>query len=256
MMKLWNNGVDTEIEYYPPAPLYFNSEEQTKAVVIFPGGGYVWHAPHEGLGFANFLTAHGYHAFVVTYRVSPHRFPAPLLDARRAVRFARAHAAEYGFDPQKIAVMGSSAGGHLAALLSTYSAPLEGENTDEIDKLDFRPNAQILCYPVICSPNSGVAHVGSYENLLGVTDADKEAALDPSLLADANTPPAFVWHTQTDEVVEVINSYRYGEALRRAGVLAELHVFPEGPHGMGVSLHDPHVGQWTNLLLHWLKKYL
>lgn len=250
-MKLWNTDVDTPIEYFAP-----NTPDTGKAVVIFPGGAYFCHADHEGSGYARFLAAHGYHAFVVTYRLSPRRFPEPLLDARRAVRFARAHAAEYGFDPQKIAVMGSSAGGHLAALVSTYSAPLEGEHTDEIDELDFRPNAQILCYPVICAPDSGIAHTGSYVNLLGVVDPECEATIDPSRLADEHTPPAFIWHTHNDGGVNVINSYRYGEALRRADVPAELHVFPDGPHGMGLSLHEPHVGQWRTLLLNWLAKYL
>lgn len=255
-MKLWNNDIETEIEYVAPNTIAGRTAAQDKAIIVFPGGAYFCHADHEGIGYAQFLAAHGYHAFVVKYRVNPHVFPAPLLDARRAVRFARAHAAEYGFDPQKIAVMGSSAGGHLAALVSTYTAPLDGENTDEIDTLDCRPNAQILCYPVICSPKSGVAHVGSYENLLGFTDAEREAEVDPSLLADEHTPPAFVYHTHTDQAVEVCNTYRYGEALRHAGVLAEVHVFPEGPHGMGLSFHEPHVGQWRALLLNWLERYL
>jgi hypothetical protein len=96
---------------------------------------------------------------------------------------------------------------------------------------------------------------GSRVNELRV-DADREAALDPSLLVTETTPPAFVWHTHTDQAVEVCNTYRYGEALRHAGVLAEVHVFPEGVHGMGLSFHEPHVGQWTPLLLNWLDRYL
>ncbi|MBP3388680.1 MAG: alpha/beta hydrolase, partial [Clostridia bacterium] len=173
--------------------------------------------------------------------------------ARRAVRWVRAHAAEFGLDPQKIAVMGSSAGGHLAALTATYAGTLSDEDIDEIDREDSRPNAQILCYPVIVAPDAeGIAHAGSYENLLGGTDPVREAQLDPARLATEQTPPAFIWHTANDNCVNVINSYRYAEALRRHNVDTEMHIFPHGPHGMALAQGEPHVGQWTGLLFNWL----
>ena len=222
------------------------------AVVIFPGGGYCIRADHEGDGYARFFQSNGISAFVVDYRVAPNAFPAPLLDARRAVRYVRAHAAELGIDPQKIAVMGSSAGGHLAALVSTYTAPLDGETADGLDTVDFLPNAQILCYPVICAPESGVAHVGSYENLLGNPPTVSPMSVDPCQLATGTTPPAFIWHTDDDQTVNVLNSYRYAARLHQLGVSTELHVFPHGRHGLGMTNEIPHVQQWCDLLLNWL----
>lgn len=252
-MQLWKNtpGMCEEI---PEIHAYRPVEILTDAsVVIFPGGGYAGRAPHEGHGYARFLSEKGIHAFVVDYRVAPHRFPLPLLDARRAMRFVRAHAADYGISKNKIAVMGSSAGGHLAAMVSTYTMPLEFENTDAIDVEDFLPNAQILCYPVICSPDSGVAHKGSYYNLIGKRNRTLENALDPVQNVTIATPPAFIWHTADDNCVNVINSYRYASALRQAGVSTELHVFPHGRHGLGLASGLPHVAQWSNLLLNWLE---
>lgn len=220
------------------------------AVIIFPGGAYSHLAAHEGEPYARQLNAWGVTAFVMSYRVAPHRFPAPLQDARNAVRFVRSHAAEYGIDPQKILVMGSSAGGHLAALVSTYRGVLPGE---EHEGEDYRPNGQILCYPVICSPQSGdICHRGSYQNLLGTVESQACSAYDPSLLADAETPPAFLWHTAADTGVSVVNSYRYATVLREHGVSSELHVFPDGYHGLGVAEKYPHVAQWLSLLQQWL----
>ncbi|MBO7292531.1 MAG: alpha/beta hydrolase, partial [Clostridia bacterium] len=164
---LWEGtfpGTATEtpaVTFYPPA-----EKKSDAAVVIFPGGGYHHRAKHEGEGYAEFLNGFGIAAFVVDYRVTPAYFPDPLLDARRAVRFVRANAERFGIDPQKIAVMGSSAGGHLAALVSTYLERIEGEGVDAIDEFDALPNAQVLCYPVISS-DERIAHVGSFRTLLG-----------------------------------------------------------------------------------------
>ncbi len=252
-VQLWENtpGLCEEIpqiRYYQPQKAVTDA-----AVVVFPGGGYGMRAPHEGQAYAEFLEAAGIHTFVVDYRVAPHRFPLPLLDARRAVRWVRAYAAEYGIDKNKIAVMGSSAGGHLAAMLSTYMNPIDHEGADDIDFESFLPNAQILCYPVICAPSSGVAHVGSYDKLLGGSDEVMENALDPSQNVQVNTPPAFIWHTADDNVVSVVNSYRYATFLREAGVPVEMHVFPNGYHGLGLAPNQPHVAQWSHLLINWLR---
>ncbi len=251
-MELWKNipGEHREtptITYYEP-----ENRRGNAAVVIFPGGGYCGRTGHEGAGYAEFLNAAGVPAFVVDYRVAPHSYPLPLLDARRGVRWARAHAEEYGLDPQKIAVMGSSAGGHLAAITATCDESFPEEQTDEIDAVDPRPNAQILCYPVLCAPDGDVSHWPSYQNLIGGKEPVLEAHLDPVKRAKADTPPAFIWHTADDAIVDVINSYRYAEALRRQKVPVELHVFPNGPHGLGVTGSVPHAHQWTGLLVNWL----
>ncbi len=242
--KLWD-GSDVEIVYYRATRRASNA-----AVVILPGGGYTGRAAHEGEGYARLFDTFGMDAFVVSYRVSPNRFPLPLLDARRAVRFVRSKAEELEIAEDKILIMGSSAGGHLAALTSTYLAPIDGEGIDEIDKEDFLPNAQILCYPVISSDES-VSHVGSFKSLLGER-YDERADLSPDLLVSEKTPKAFIWHTASDAAVNVINSYRYATALRMKSVPHEMHIFPEGPHGLGLAYSHPHVAEWTQLLRRWL----
>ncbi|MBQ2719380.1 MAG: alpha/beta hydrolase [Clostridia bacterium] len=221
------------------------------AVLVFSGGGYTHRAKHEGEGFAEMFRDWGMEAFLLSYRVAenpddPPLFPAPLIEARRAMRFLRANAKELGIDGEKISVIGSSAGGHLAAFLSTYRAPLEGEGVDELDAIDPIPNLQILCYPVI-SADERYAHGGTYRKLLGADCPDK-APYSPDLIADEKTPPAFIWHTSTDTSVSVTNSYLYAARLRELGVPCEMHVFPVGGHGLGQAPLLPHVNQWTGLL--------
>ena len=250
-IQLWENvpGLCEEVpvlEYYPA-----ETKTSDATVVICPGGGYAMRAGHEGKGYAEYFNALGMDAFVCEYRVAPHRFPLPLLDIRRSIRYVRAHAAEYGVNPEKIAVMGSSAGGHLAALVSTYTAPVEFEGADELDEVCPLPNASILCYPVVHLPDeTNIAHVGSYKNLLG-EDTDY-AKYSPNLLVNDTTPTAFLWHTSDDAVVNVINSYLYAKALREHNIKHEMHIFPSGYHGLGVATNMPHVAQWTGLLKNWL----
>ncbi len=234
------------LEYYPA-----ENKISDATVVICPGGGYAMRADHEGRGYAEYFNSIGMDAFVCEYRVAPHHFPLPLLDIRRSIRYVRAHAAEYGIDPAKIAVMGSSAGGHLAALVSTYTSPIDFEATDELDKVCPLPNATILCYAVCHMPDeTNVAHVGSYQNLLG--DDTDYAKYSPDLLVSDTTPTAFLWHTSDDNCVNVINSYLYAKALREHGIKHEMHIFPSGYHGLGVAENMPHVAQWTGLLKNWL----
>lgn len=235
------------------------------AVVIFPGGGYAVRAKHEGEGYGRFLAENGFAAFVVDYRVSPHRFPCQLLDARRGIKFARFYAEKYGIDKNKIAVMGSSAGGHLAALASTYFDEIEcGIMQDEIEKEDFIPNAQILCYPVIRILGKEIAHFGTGQNLLG---AERHAScgedFQPDMLVSERTPKAFIWHTAADGAVSVLNSYEYAASLKKHNIDTEMHIFPHGVHGLGICRGDinkadgekvlEHNAQWTELLLNWLR---
>ena len=248
-MYLWENKEkNTKITYYPSAE---RSTDGT--VIIFPGGGYQGLANHEGKGYADFLSENGIDSFVVEYRVSPDRFPLPILDARRAVSFVRANAGSFGINPHRIAVMGSSAGGHLAAMLSTYREPISGENEDETDRADYMPDAQILCYPVIVEPGKGYSHDGSYINLLGKENMAFAHNVDPSENVTPSTPPAFIWHTAEDDCVNVKNSYTYASALRDNDVPVEMHIFPFGNHGMGLASGDPNVSQWTGLLVNWFR---
>lgn len=245
--SLWNGDENkpTLIEWYEP-----EQKRSDSAVVIFPGGGYVNLANHEGAGYAEYLNSIGVTAFVVYYRRFPDLFPLPLLDARRAVRFVRANSRLFGVNEDKILVMGSSAGGHLTALLSTYASPIEGEGVDEIDEKDYLPNGQILCYPVISSDKT-IAHLGSYMHLLGEENTEWEK-YDPELLVHEKTPKAFIWHTAADGGVRVLNSYRYAAALYKKEIPCEMHIFPYGGHGMGLATRNPHIAQWTGLLKNWL----
>ena len=246
---LWEDPTLEEVtlEYYRPLQKSTNI-----AVVIFAGGAYTRRAKHEGEGYAHLLNTFGISAFVVNYRVYPNCFPSPLMDARRAIRFVRGKAAEFEVDPNKVLVMGSSAGGHLAALVSTYLEDI-GEVNDELMKQSFLPNGQILCYPVI-STEEGISHESSFEMLLGDLYEQRNRFSVESLV-NKTTPSAFIWHTSDDNGVSCINSYRYAEALARENVPCEMHIFPNGGHGAGIATQLPHVAQWTGLLRRWLNKY-
>lgn len=254
-LKMWENvpgkcEEEPVLEFYPA-----ENKTSDTTIVIFPGGGYGGRAHHEGHNYAMYFTANGYNAFVCEYRVRPHAFPLPLLDARRAVRYVRFYADKFGIDKNRVCVMGSSAGGHLAALVSTYTEPIDFEGLDDIDKEDFIPNGTILCYPVISFADDTVGHIGSKVNLL--CDPWQlellSPKLSPELLVNDTTPPAFIWHTSFDGGVNVINSYKYATSLRNHMIPCEMHIFPYGDHGLGLSPNNPHVAQWAPLLLNWLK---
>lgn len=252
-VKLWENTPGM-CEFIPTLDIYLPEEKTCDiAVVIFPGGAYINLAEHEGKGYAEFLNSHGIAAFVCNYRRAPHRFPLPLLDSRRAVRYVRHYSDAFGIDPQKVYVMGSSAGGHLAALTSTYYEPLELEGLDEIDKENFKPDGQILCYPVIALRDEGIAHEGSAKCLLGSRYEELSDALTPYKIADSSAPPAFIWHTFDDEGVSAANSILYALRLQQMGVNTTLHMYPHGYHGLGLAHGFPQVCNWSKELLLWLK---
>ena len=249
-VALWENAPGAYDKV--PALDVFVPEKKTSdiAVVILPGGAYCAHADYEGAGYAEFLNKNGITAFVLPYRVYPHRFPLPLLDARRAIRYVRHHSKQYNIN--KVYIMGSSAGGHLAALTSTYDGPIDFEGADEIDRESFRPDGQILCYPVIALRGEGLAHYGSTDNLLGDRREELGDALSPHLIADEHAPRAFIWHTFDDSGVHVANSLDYARRLREMQVSVEMHIYPEGHHGLGLAPENPHVADWANRLIAWL----
>ncbi len=255
--QLWDN-TPGECKEIPTLTAYIpENKTHDGAVVIYPGGGYAMRADHEGEGYARFLAENGICAFVCDYRVSPHRFPLPLLDARRAVRTVRAEAEKYGIDKNKIAVMGSSAGGHLAALTSTYYEPIDFEGQDEIDREDFIPNAQILCYPVIMLYGRNKGHIGSGLNLLGDSHPEMCEELSPHHIVSEKTPKAFIWHTFSDDCVNVVNTLNYAKSLKKYNILTECHIFPEGGHGLGLATGDDkqsrHITAWKEMLIKWLE---
>lgn len=248
-VKLWQELEGPCMTVYIP-----DKKKSDCAILIFPGGGYTHLAQHEGKGYAEFFASHGIVSAVVEYRVFPNVFPAPLQDAQRAIQMLRYNATSYDIDKNKIAVMGSSAGAHLASLLATYRKCVNFKN-DNISKEDILPNAQILCYGVLSLADE-YTHKGSRANLLGDTQEQLSFDLSPIRIADEKTPPAFLWHTWSDNVVAVENSLEYAKRLRSQGVPAELHIFPEGNHGMGLCVGEDKVrrynAKWSKLLLEWL----
>ncbi len=225
------------------------------AMVICPGGGYAGLARHEGEDYALWLNQHGLAAFVLKYRLGSHgyRHPAMLQDAARAVRLVRARAAEWGVDPQRVGIMGSSAGGHLAATLLTHFDAGRAEAADPVERQSSRPDLGILCYPVITMGE--FTHAGSKRNLLG---ADPAPALVEELSAERrvsrDTPPCFLWHTWADPVVPVENALQFAAALRKAGVPFDLHIYEQGPHGLGLADRPPfaRAHPWAADCLYWL----
>ncbi len=252
---LWDNAPGM-CEETPYIDIYIPENKKTNAaVLVFPGGGYIRRAEHERENYAKFLSELGMTAFIAGYRVSPHRFPLPLLDARRCMRYIRANAEKFGIDKNKIAAMGSSAGGHLTAMLSTYTKPIDFEGMDAIDEEDYMPNLQIMCYPAIDQPSEEKhSHTASYMNLIGERDPELETQINPVNNVCETTPEAFFFHTNADPGVSVINSYVYATALRKKNIPVEMHIFPDGGHGLGVAPDHPHTAQWFGLLLNWFKR--
>jgi acetyl esterase/lipase len=227
------------------------------AVLVIPGGGYIRVViDKEGFETARRLNVAGVTAFVLRYRLpgdgwTP-RTAAPLQDAQRAMRLIRADAARFGIDPARVAVMGFSAGGHVAATLCTRHAEAAYPPLDAADGQDARPDLACLMYPVIdMSPPH--AHRGSREALLGSAPApDAEAAASPHRHVNAHTPPTFLVHAMDDDSVPVENSVGYLAALRAAKVPAEAHLFEEGGHGFGLRLiQGKPAAAWPDLFLAW-----
>ncbi len=252
-IKLWDKAPLLINEAQGPTLTYYKATNKTTrgTALILPGGAYHHLAEHEGWGYAMYLNSLGMDAFVLKYRVAPHRFPTPLLDARRAMRVIREGADLFGIDKDRIAVMGSSAGGHLAALLSTYRQTIPEEINDETDEISPYPNGQILCYPVIDKEG----HLGSFDNLLGEDLDTGWPSVTPYLIADENTPPAFIWHTSSDKSVNVTNTYKYAMRLRELNIPTEMHIYPIHGHGLGLARDCEYISGWSGLLAKWLKLY-
>lgn len=258
---LWPNGapgaVGDEPEDKPQLEILIPPEDRRTGtgVVVCPGGGYGGLATdHEGRQAAQWLNSIGVAGFVLKYRHAPrYRHPAPLQDAQRAIRYVRANAQRWGLSPDRIGIMGFSAGGHLASTAATRFEDGQADSDDPVARVSSRPDFAILAYPVI-SFTADFAHRGSVRNLLG-DDPDPELlkSLSNETQVTGKTPPTFLFHTAEDPVVPVQNSLAFYEALCRAGVPAELHVYQFGPHGVGLGVADPALASWPERLAAWLK---
>lgn len=227
----------------PALTSYLAPQPNGAAVIVCPGGGYGNLAmDHEGRQVAQWFNGIGVSAFVLKYRLGPrYNHPAPLDDAKQAIRLVRARAASIGLRDNRIGVMGFSAGGHLASTLATHFGPGE------------RPDFAILAYPVI-SLSTEYTHRGSLRNLLGpYPDPKLVLSLSSERAVTAQTPPTFLFHTDNDAGVPPENSVLFYMALKSAGVPAELHIYAQGRHGVGLAPTDPVLSTWPARLKDWLK---
>jgi acetyl esterase/lipase len=234
-----------------------SGHENGSAVVILPGGAYTHLAGNlEGRQVADWFTSRGFRAFILSYRLSSNGYllPVPLLDARRAVQTVRARASDYHIDPKRIVIIGFSAGGHLAGLAATQPVDGNANAIDPIERESSRPDFLVLGYPWIGAISSDTSHL-SYCKLMNVMDQCEalRAAYSPDLFVTAKTPPTFWYHTADDQTVPIDQGLRFYEALLKAGVPVEAHIFAHGPHGSGLGKGDLSMDQWPGLLESWLR---
>ncbi|HET9321935.1 MAG TPA: alpha/beta hydrolase [Bryobacteraceae bacterium] len=257
---LWPNGapgaLGNDESDHPNLTVYLPQVKGVQSgVVVCPGGGYGMLAvDHEGKQIAEWLNARGVAAFVLRYRLGPrYHHPVELGDAQRALRLVRYRAAEYGIAADRIGIWGFSAGGHLASTAGThFDSGLPGAS-EAIDRTSSRPDFMVLCYPVI-SFITPYAHRGSMRNLLG-DDPDPQlaASLSNETQVTPQTPPTFLFHTNSDSGVPAENSVLFYLALRKAGVPAEIHIYERGEHGVGLAPFDPVLSSWPRRLEAWMK---
>lgn len=223
-------------------------------IIVCPGGGYTHHADHEGEPVARWLNKIGISVIVLHYRIAPHHHPAPLDDAQTTIRMVRANAKEWNIDPNRVGILGFSAGGHLASSAGTLFEEGDELAEKEIRRYSSRPDLMILCYPVITMASPQYAHEGSKFHLLG---EQPSLSLVQKMSTDKqvtkNTPPTFLWHTADDETVSVENSLMFARSLGKYDIPYALHIFESGKHGLGLAEDSPEVNLWSKLCEEWLK---
>ncbi|MFN5054772.1 MAG: alpha/beta hydrolase [Bacteroidota bacterium] len=240
-----------------PGYAFFSAgnDDPKPCVIICPGGGYrILASEHEGTDVAKYFNSIGIHALVLKYRIpsddhQPDKKMAPLQDAQRAVQLVREHAKDWKVDPNKVGIMGFSAGGHLASSLAVHYDDIK---IKENNKISVRPDFQILGYPVISF--SKFSHVGSRKNLLGKDSTESMMNyFSNEMHVNSNTPIAFLVHAKDDKVVPIENSFIYVDALKSNGVEAELFVYETGGHGFGM-INKTSSESWINAMKSWLQK--
>ena len=254
----WDENQTATLTTFIHTTKLWTNKTTRPAIVICPGGGYHFCAPWEGETIALRFFADGYNTFVLNYSIAPARFPQAVCELAEAVRLVRSRAEEWAIDPDKIAVCGFSAGGHLAGSLGIFYDKPEVLDNLKCTEEECKPNGSILCYPVITSGEK--AHRGSFNNLLGEdATADMLERVSLEKQVSETTPPAFIWHTYEDDAVPVENSIYMFSALREKGINAELHIFPHGGHGLclGDGVNGPRndeVDVWPSLASRWMSK--
>lgn len=259
---LGENGCDPTAEVYLP---YYNMSEMNRqnkkrpCMVICPGGAYCMCSERESEPVALQFLAQGFNVFVITYSTASHQFPTQLREVAALMELIYENADSWNCNTSKIAIMGFSAGGHLAA---HYSTAYDCEEVREVFPESKAVNASVLCYPVITA-NPAHAHLGSFYNLLGKQDITEQDVQKYSCdrLVKENTPPAFIWHTAEDNAVPVMNSLLYASALSKYKIPFELHIYPYGWHGLSTADYltnnnvdgkIDHVAAWVGCACKWL----
>ena len=229
-------------------------QKPAAAVIICPGGGYGFLSfEKEGQEIARWYNTLGIAGIILKNRVKPFRHPAPLMDGQRAVRMVRYHAGEWGIDPQRIGIMGFSAGGHLASSVGTHFDDGDPNAADPVERVSCRPDFMVLIYPVI-SMQDGITHGGSKQNLLGDDPpADLVELMSGERQVTAQAPPTFLVHSNDDRAVPSENSVLFYLALRKAGVPAEMHIYLEGGHGYGMRPSCFAARDWPGRCEAWLR---
>ena len=248
----------------PTLTSYITDSTRTKpAIIICPGGGYQHVSDREAEPVALQFLAKGYQAFILRYSVNGIRHPQPLLDIAKAIKIVRDYGEEWKVDPNKVVVLGFSAGGHVAASISVHWDKDIMREKLKSDAERVKPNGTILCYPVISFQE--FAHQGSVNYLLG-ENADEEIKEKMSLHKQVgfHTPPTFVWHTVTDASVPVENSLLYISALQKHHIPFEAHLYDKGVHGLSLAeketsegrkeLVDAHIAPWIDLAHEWIQR--
>ncbi|HTG67806.1 MAG TPA: alpha/beta hydrolase [Candidatus Udaeobacter sp.] len=253
---LWMHGAPYAVgnadEDCPAITPYLVEGDDRPAVIICPGGAYSTRAYHEGEPIARWLNGLGISAFVLRYRVAPYTYPCALLDVQRAIRTVRCKAERFRIDPNKLGLLGFSAGGHLASNAGTSYEKGNEDAEDVIERESCRPDLLVLCYPVI-TLKEPFTHAGSKENLLGKdAEPDKAEQLSSEANVTEDTPPTFIWHTSDDAAVPVENSLMFAAALSKNKVLFDLHVYANGRHGLGLAEDEEHTREWTAACASWL----
>ena len=244
--------VNPDLYFYPA----LEAKATGTAVVICPGGAYGGLAiKHEGVQVAKWLNSLGVTAFVLEYRlpddsIMENKSIGPMQDGQRAIRMVRSHAKEWGIDPGKIGIMGFSAGGHLAATLSTHYNEKVYESDDSTSA---RPDFSLLIYSVI-SMDSTITHMGSRQSLLGNSPTHELVKhFSNELQITGKTPPSFMVHSMDDDVVPIQNSIRYVLALKEHGIPCELHIYEHGGHGYGLASWGGTNSAWPEACRTWLE---
>jgi acetyl esterase/lipase len=258
-IRLWDQAApgaqgDEPVDIPTLTPFLLPGETTSPAFIVCPGGAYIHLAPHEGAPVAQWLNTLGINSFVLKYRLGPkYHHPVEMEDVQRAIRFVRSHASQLHIDPNRIGIIGFSAGGHLASTAATHFDNGIPTAPDLIDRVSCRPDLAILMYPVITMMDPYV-HTGSRTNLLGANpDPALVALMSNERQVTPATPPCFIVHGADDHTVAVENSLLFVTACRQNKVPVELHIFEHGKHGFGLGGTDPVLSTWPAMAANWLR---